>query len=256
MVKTTLFFALALVRYANAQALPVVPMQMDPEQIAHSLRERSPLMPTADCRALDLWECHPDEPARVSDISLRWLQLDDDPELEAVLVTDAKEEDSFAAYVFDKQDQWRIVGSFFCRSGRCDPQELIRVQKFTEDSPPLLLVNRDLGGSGSSLQTTEVFQLRDGKLWPVMQIGDRTEVIFPPAFVERQRVLASPDRIVIEAVREQPPGRVVSTKCEVRRWDAQTHLFVPAAGEQANYCDAKTGKPVPGKSFPVLLPDR
>ena len=120
-------------------------MQMGPDQIMQSLRDRKPLMPAADCHALDLWECHPDEPARVADISIRWVQLDEDPELEAVLVTEAKAEFSYAAHIFDKRIQWNLVGSFFCRTERCDGNTLIRVQKLTEDMPPLLFRHRDLG---------------------------------------------------------------------------------------------------------------
>ncbi len=36
---------------------------------------------------------------------------------------------------------------------RCDAQNLIRIQQLTKDSPRLLWVTRDLGGSGSSLLT-------------------------------------------------------------------------------------------------------
>ena len=69
-------------------------------------------MPIADCTALDLWECHSDYPERVSDVSLRWVQLDDDPELEAILIVEAKAEWTYVAYVFDKQESWKMVGSF------------------------------------------------------------------------------------------------------------------------------------------------
>src|SRR5579863_2652518 len=162
-------FTLLLLTGLGAQSLPVVSMQMDPDLLAVSLRERKPLMPMADCSALDLWECHPDDPTRITDVTLRWLQLDEDPELEASLITEAKDEDSYSAYIFDKQETWNLVGSFFCRQRRCDPNTLIRVQKLTEDSPPLVLVYRDLGGSGSGILITEAFQLRGGKLWPVIQ---------------------------------------------------------------------------------------
>ncbi len=239
----------------SAQSLPVVPMHMDPDQVAHSLRERIPLMPAADCSALDLWECHPDEPARVTDISLQWVQLDDDPELEAVLITEAKAEDSYAAYVFDKQGTWNLVGSFFCRNHRCDRYSLIRVKKLTEDSPPLLLCYRDLGGSDSSIMTTEAFQLRGGKLWPAFQVTNYEDNTLAPPHAQRQEVSASANRIVLHTSREEPPGHVSKSTCEVKRWDAARHTFVPVVNvELAEYCDPNTGKPVPGKSFPAGLP--
>jgi hypothetical protein len=249
----TFIFAMFLLSTLRAQSLPVVPMQTkDPDQLAQSLREKKP-MPIGDCVALDLWECHPDEPMRVTDISMRWVQLDEDPELEAILVTEAKVENAYAAYIFDKQGTWNLVGSFFDRRAR-DGQDLIRVQRLTEDSPPLLLVNRDLGGSGSMILTTEAFQLRQGKLWPVIDFTDKEEDLFPSPSVQRQEVLSSPSRLVIHTVREEPPGRAVQNECEVRRWDATKHTFVLVTNEQKEYCDSKTGRPIRGKSSWAGLP--
>jgi hypothetical protein len=249
-----LIFATLLLSTLRAQPLPVIPMQTnDPDQLAQSLREKKP-MPTGDCKALDLWECHPGDRRRVADISMRWVQLDDDPELEAILVTEANAENTYAAYVFDKQGTWNLVGSFWDRQGTGDGQGLIRVQKLTEDSPTLLLVNRDLGGSGSVILTTEAFQLREGKLWPVITITDKEEDLFPSPSVRRQEVLSSPNRLVIHTVREQPPGRVVQNKCKVWRWDVTKHVFVTVANDQTEYCDPKTGKPIKGKSSWAGLP--
>ena len=72
-----------------AQPLPVVAMQFNPDQIALSLRTLKPPMPAADCTALHLLECRQDfgAPQGVDEIALRWVQLDDDPQLEAILVT-------------------------------------------------------------------------------------------------------------------------------------------------------------------------
>jgi hypothetical protein len=155
----TLIFVVLLSATLSAQALPVVPMHTnDPDQFAQDLRNKEPI-PIGDCSALNLWECHPDDPTRIPDISIRWVQLDQDQELEAIFVVKAEDEHTYAAYVFDKRGTWNLVGSFFDRQWTSDGQELIRVQKLTEDSPPLLLVNRDLGGSGSSIFTTEAFQL-------------------------------------------------------------------------------------------------
>lgn len=77
-----LVFPIFLLFTLHAQSLPVIPMQNnDPDQLAQNLRLKKPL-PAADCNALDLWECHSDEPTRITDISVRWVQLDEDPELE------------------------------------------------------------------------------------------------------------------------------------------------------------------------------
>jgi hypothetical protein len=252
----TLLFTAFLLRTLGAQSLPVVPMQMDPDQLARSLREGKPPMPAADCKALDLWECQPDYPERVSDISLRWVHFDEGTELQAILVAEEKAEDSYAAYVFDKRGTWNLVGSFVCRQNRCDVNTLIRVQKLTLDSPPLLLCYRGLGGSGIVNEVTEAFQLRGGKLWPVLEVMNYEENPFVDPHTTRQQVFTSSsrDRLVIHTIREEPPGHIAQTRCEVRRWDVAKHTFVPAAKEQTTYCDAKTGKPIAGMSWWTGLP--
>jgi len=248
-----LLLTLCLLGKLGAQALPVVPIQTAPDQLARSLRDGNVSMPAADCKALDLWECHPDEPLRAKDVTVRWVQLDDDPELEVVLVTEAKAENTYAAYAFDKQSTWNLVGSFFCKRW-CDVNSLIRVQKLTDDSPPLLLCYRDRGGSGIVTLTTEAFQLRAGKLWPAFEVTNYENVRYMSPYTKWQRVLASPNRIVIHTIREAPPGQASRNECEVWRWDATNHSFVPVAGEQIKYCDPKTGVPIAGKSFWTGLP--
>lgn len=165
-----LLIAVMLMAYATAQPLPVKSMSMAPDQIAQSLRTGQPAMVPSDCDALDLWECTKDERKRVTDISLRWVQLDSDSDLEAILVLATPAEMGNVAYVFDKQDTWKLVGSFFCLSNRCNVNTLVRVQQLTDDSPPLLLCYRDLGGSGSSIQGIEGYGLRDGRLWPAFEL--------------------------------------------------------------------------------------
>lgn len=235
--------------------LKVVPLQSDPESIARAFRGASPGIPIEDCHALELSECLPGAAIRSSDVSLRWINLDDDPGLEAILVVDGPAElRAKLALVFDKREKWNLVGSFLCTRLWCETEGLIEVQQFTKDSPRLLLLTRELGGSTGGLVMTEIFQLREGKLWPVLQVRDDTQAEYPgPRFRERRYLLASDDRIVIHTVHEQPPGREVSHKCEARRWDAAMHTFVTAA-DQASYCDPKTGKPIPGKSYQVFFP--
>jgi hypothetical protein len=255
-MKTLLLTALLLTEL-SAQSLPVVPLQMDPDQLARSLRERMSLMPEADCKALEILECQPNTSARVMDMSVRWVQLDNDPDLETVFVVNAPSGIGYGAYVFDKQRTWNLVGSFFCRDPRCDGDTIMRVEKLTEDSPPLLLYYHDLGGigSGSTLLTTEGFQLRGGKLWPAFEVTNYEEAFFAtPLFARRRRVLASPNRLVIHTIREEPPGQLVQNRCEVWRWDAERYAFVPVANEQTTYCDPETGKPLAGKSHLTRLP--
>ena len=62
-------------------------------------------------------------------MSVRWVQLDEDPELEAILVTEAKAENTCAAYIFDKRGAWNLVGSFFGSNWQADGQDLIRIEE-------------------------------------------------------------------------------------------------------------------------------
>ena len=251
---TLLLGILFLKALLGAQPLTVVTMSMDPAELSHSLREGSPTMPPGDCKALDLVECQLGVSRRVSDISLRWVQLDDDPELEAVLITEAHAENTYAAYVFDEQGgKWNLVGSFFCQQWTCDGNSLIRIQRLTEDSPPLVLCYRDLGGSGVVNLTTQAFQLRRGRLWPVFEIANYVNFPFESPYIEEHLVLASKNRLVIHAIIRRP-GKSVTNACEVRRWNSASNTFIAAKSDQAKYCNPKSGKPIPGESLWTGLP--
>ena len=258
MVLTPLAKLLALLfaaGFLHAQSLPVVPMQMGPEELAKSLRERPAAISADDCDALNLLECRPDffPPAQPADVCLRWIQLDDDPELEATLVVEAKAEWTYMAYIFDKQSVWMMVGSLSCYR-TCDANSLIRVQQLTQDSPSLLLYHRDLGGSAQVLMTTTGYQLRGGKLWQAFEISNYDAVFLAAYKSHSRRVLSAGNRLVVHTITEQPLGRIVGNDCEVRKWDAKQFTFVLVSGERAQYCDSKTGKPILQKSFATGLP--
>jgi len=250
---------LGLAFFANPAdwELRVVRLHSDPDQILRNLRDGNPPITTADCHALDLWECRPDDPRRISDLSLRWVHLNDKPGFQAILVAKAEDEMSWMAYVFDKQGTWTLVGSFECR--RCffglDDDSLVRVQKLTMDSPPMLLVHRDLGGSDGSDITTEAFLLRDGRLRPVFQLVSYQDSLLDPDLIETQRVLSTQDRrrLVIHTLRFSRSRRRTRYSCEVWRWEQTKDAFVSVPQERVDYCDPKTGRPVPDKSFPTDL---
>jgi hypothetical protein len=237
-----------------AEELAVVAMQTAPEQMVRFLRFRSGAMPASDCTALNLWECHADEPKRMTDISLRWVQLDDDADLEAILVAEADAEDSNVAYVFDKRTNWNLVGRFFCRKHRCELDDLIRVQRLTLDSPPLAIVFRDLGGSGHTLLTAEAFHLRGGKLWKAFQVTTFGAAMLANPFTETRHISGAEKRVVIHTIREEPPGSVARNRCEVWRWDPRQFTLAQVPEEHTGYCDEKTGKPLSDKSFPIGFP--
>jgi hypothetical protein len=230
-----------------ADPLPVVPMKTDPARLAHSL-----LQPNSEFDASVL-EAFP--PSDDADVTLRWVQLDDDPELEAILTMKASFDPSggYAGYVFDPQGAtWNRVGSFLFFRQR-EGNGLLPVRKLTEDSPTLILFTRDLGGSASTIMTTTAYQLRDGKLWPVIEVTNfQWNGLPPPETTEHRTVLASKDRLVIHTLTEQS-GRVRNT-CEVQFWDSKNHQFAPAPLDFNLYCDVHTGNPIPGKAHPTGLP--
>jgi hypothetical protein len=227
-------------------------MKTDPEQLARGFLEKS-VPPYSDCDTSVLWDCPSDGAFRATDVTLRWVQLDDDPELEAFLVTKSPLHGGYFGYVFDQRGTaWNLVGSFMC-SRQCDGNDLLRVRKLTEDSPTVLLFYRDLGGSGSTIMTTTAYYLHEGKLWPVIEITNfQWAALPPPLRTERRTVLASKDRLVIHTVAEQE-GRVRDS-CEVHRWDAKGTKFVPAPADRDAYCSARMGKPIPDKAYSIGLP--
>ena len=249
----TVLLALVFVFAVSGAALPVIPFQLDPEQVVRSLRDHRAVMPAADCTALRIWACHPEDPRRVKDISLRWVQLDTDDALEAIVIGEGEAERSNFAFIFDKTTTWNLVGSFSCRTYRCDVDRMIRVRQLTEDSPPLLIHYQDLGGSGMVIFTNQAFHLRGGRLCPAFEVV--TYDYFPladPRMVIR-RVGASARCLVIHTMTEKPPGTSPQHSCEVWQWDARRYSFLPNAAERGKYCDGTSGKPIDDR-FLSLLP--
>lgn len=76
-----MWFLCLILSAALAYADEPKPLQFTPDQIVLSLRTTKPPMPPADCAALSVFACKLEFPMPVRDISIRWIQLDDDPEL-------------------------------------------------------------------------------------------------------------------------------------------------------------------------------
>jgi hypothetical protein len=238
----------------GAGPLAVVPVKTDPEKLAHSFLVQPP-PPYSDCDTSVLQACPGGGFNDATDVTLRWVQLGEDPDLEAILITGPLLSPSvYVAYVFDRQGSaWNEIGSFMC-SRQCDANELIRVQNLTDASPPLVLFYRDLGGSSSTILTTTAYCLYAGKLWPALEVTNfKWFGLPPPERTEHSTVLASKDRLVLHRSFQKRGGRVGNT-CEVRRWDEMGHEFVLAPADRSEYCDVKTGKPIPGKSHSTGLP--
>lgn len=247
-VQLTLFAFVVLAGSMRAEnPLKVVPMKMGPEQVAHMFAQQPPAFEA--CAAAGFEVC-PDG-FGAPDVSLRWVQLDDGPELEAIVTT--KGPGGYVGYLFDHRGSvWNRIGPFmFFRE--YEGNDLFRVKKLTKDSPTVLIFTRDLGGSASTIVTTTAYHLREGKLFPVFEVTPmQWSGLPPPERMEHSEVLASKDRLVTHKVEEVE--KKATHTCEVHRWDANVHEFVAAPADRTAYCDLKTGKPIPGKAYASGIP--
>lgn len=235
------------------QPEPSFAIQSDPETIYRGLRTKSPI-PLADCKLLDLWECQPGNPERIADISLRWVNLDEDPELEAILVSAAPAEWTYVTAIFDRVKNWRLVGSSFCHRN-CRANTFVSVHKLTDDSPALLFLNRDLGGSGGYHLALEGYQLRAGRLWPVVEFTQQAEAETTVLlFAANDVVYAKEKSLVLHHREYRVETKAWKETCTVKRWDAKAFRFVEAPGQQPHFCDAKTGRPIKNRSWLTSLP--
>jgi hypothetical protein len=221
-----LFFALLGAVLHGAEALPAVPLEWTPDQIAQSLRTAKPPMPVRDCKALNISACSREFPVAVADVSIRWV------------VVEAKTEWTFFALVFDWNGRWNLVGSIPCHRS-CDSRAFVQVRKLTEDSPVFLILNRELGGSGA-LRAYSGFQLRAGKLWRVFEF-DR---FFASTVREGEvRIFVAGNRLILRKTLREPRNGPVKHSCTLQRWDAKEFRFVDVPMEAKSLCHSQAGQP-------------
>ena len=222
----------------------IVPMQSSPDQIYLHLRDRKTVLPASDCSPLDLSACNPQKGARpVTDISLRYIQLDADPELEAILLTQAPEEWTYMVFVFDKQRQWNLVGSFNCYRN-CHVDRFVQVARLIDTSPVMLLIGRDQSGSAGYSMALEGFVLNGGKLYPSLQITELQAMVFPQPNRLEERLYEKGGRLIVESIRQDGKKGQQSRTCSVMRWDQRRLEFVEEAGNSGP-CDLKAARKLP-----------
>jgi len=241
----------ALVFPLTAQPLPAVPLGATPGQLSRGFGNPKGTLTPADCAALQLNDC---AEAVEYTARLRWVQLDDDTEMEALLEVHRKVGGAGFGFILDRRKSWRVVGALNCVPPRWDGtnRNWLRVKTFASGFPPLLTRTQDLGGSGQILYATEAYHLRNGRLSLAFDVRHLEEI--PETRPrERQRVYASADRVIIHTIRDhfQRGGRRQS--CQAWRWDAEKFTIVPVPEDQSIYCDA-SGQPIPGTSTTVGLP--
>ncbi len=236
----------------GAEALPVVPVQFTPDQIALSLRTKKPPMPPADCHALRVSACSLEYPMAVRDISIRWVQLDDDPELEAIIIAYMETEWDYFAFIFDWKKTWNLVGNIICeRHCYGNGTNFIQVHKLTENEPKFLVARRDLGGSGHSLDTRTFFQLRGGSLLKALEVTDQYVFLTEPGYTSKVELRQSKNWLIHHTTREEPPESPSKHACKVLTWSPQQLTYIEAPTQRPNFCNPKTGRPYADKSWPI-----
>ncbi len=186
----------------------------------------------------------------------RWVQLDDDAELEAVLVVEGNSERLYGGYVFDHGKTWNLVGVFLSQQHHSDINSLLTVVRIglVSSGPPLLVHHRGLGGSASVVDTITVLHLRQGRLWPILEVTAHEVNMLSPSFESRTQVFGnhSRDRIVIET-EETEEGKSATYTCEVRLWDTKQFTFVDVPADHRRYCDPNTGRRLPDSATDLPL---
>jgi hypothetical protein len=244
------FLCLALFA-ALAHADEPMPMQFTPDQIALSLRTTKPPMPAADCAALELSGCRLDvrKPVR-NETSIRWVQLDDDPELEAIIVA-ADELGPYFAYIFDWNRTWNLIGKVRCY--RHLDTNFIRVQQITENAPKFIIAERDFSGAGPVTLGYTGWFLRKGRLEQAFEFYTESRNYLADPGHHFLRLLQSGRYLIKHEISEAPPRQNRKHTCEVLTWSAAKAQFVDVPSQRPNFCDATTGLPLIEKSYTTGL---
>jgi hypothetical protein len=248
-----MWFLCLILSAALAYADEPKPLQFTPDQIVLSLRTTKPPMPPADCAALSVFACKLEFPMPVRDISIRWIQLDDDPELEAIVIAKMETEWDYFAFIFDWKKTWNLVGNMMCeRHCYANDTNFVRAHKLTENAPIFLVARRDLGGSGSGLDTRTYFQLRGGRLLKAFEVMDIWVGVPPPEHTEKIDLRQSGPWLIHHTIREEPPESPAKHSCKVLTWSPQQLTYIEAPNQRPHFCNPKTGRPLADKTWPII----
>ena len=247
-----MWFLFLVIFAALAHADEPKPMLFTPDQILLSLRSTKPPMPPADCAALGVSACKLEYPMRVGDISIRWVQLDDDPELEAIVIAKMETEWDYFAFIFDWKKTWNLVGNMMCeRHCYAHDTNFIHVHKLTENAPIFVIARRDLGGSGHALDTRTFFQLRSGSLSKAFEVTDQYVFLPEPGYTNKVELLQSRNWLIHHTIHEEPPESPARHSCKVLTWSPQQLTYIEAPNQRPHFCNPKTGRPLADKTWPI-----
>jgi hypothetical protein len=188
------------------------------------------------------------------EVTLRWLNLDADAELEAILIEDRPDEWAQVATIYDRQSgAWKGLDQFSCRRN-CRPEYFVSVHKLTDDSPKLLFIHQDEGGSDGWLLSHQGYLLHNGNLSPVIRYAQRFDNTFSRTSASQEHLYAKNNALVIHRMEQSAETKAWTNTCSVMTWSKTSKTFEPAPAQQAIFCDAKTGKPIKDKSWLTTLP--
>lgn len=188
------------------------------------------------------------------EVTLRWVNLDADPELEAILIEERREEWQHVATIYDRQSgAWKGLDQFQCRRN-CRAESFVSIHKLTEDSPKLLFIHQDEGGSDGWILTHRGYHLSDGKLRPAIRYLQRLDNTFSRISASQEHLYAMKNDLVAHRMEQSAETKRWTNTCSVMAWSKTRSTFEPTPAKQATYCDAKTGKPIKDKSWLTALP--
>ncbi|MCC6539662.1 MAG: hypothetical protein IT162_19085 [Bryobacterales bacterium] len=185
----------------------------------------------------------------IPEVQFRTLNLDADPELEAVLVIATPHSPGASAHIFDFQaGGWWEAGTLFTGGGRWEPRQAERLISFRQivDYPQWDIVVRRQTASGSGVSTDELalYRMQRGSLYRTfVTVESHYEFVVGGGAIEQEVEVEPKDdesrKPPLLVVRSQTSNTSGESKprrqssCETWRWNNRQFQFVIDASARA-----------------------
>lgn len=161
-----------------------------------------------------------------TNVRVRRVQLDRDPELEAIVQWEMPDTGAHAAVLDPAAPGWRELARFntWWSYLPADGQRLIEARPLVDPAVHDLLVRFKSGETEHVRHTLTLYRLRDGKLRPVLEIKESETAMEHPSgdvFTTTAAVDFAPGRVTVKSKRE-PGGR---TACALHVWNEDRFRF-------------------------------
>lgn len=159
-------------------------------------------------------------------VRLERVQLDGDPELEAVVRFEREGAGAFAVVLDSGGGGWREAGRFntWWNFVKADGERLVELRETVETGVKDLIVRTRNGGTEDSRTVLEVWRMREGRMVAVLSVTERETAMEHPSgdvYSTAARVAFALGRVTVEAVRQ--PGDKRTRAAYV--WDAARFRF-------------------------------